>query len=110
QSVHDRSSLPIAHMVILHSHQCGARVCFGIAVSIISQDLSLLLALFPAFQIFPKLFVFLLLAVVCFSNHKHTANRVGGAKAPTSHTTVRTVPYTAVQSHPCTDSYRLRML
>ena len=24
---------------------------------------------------------------------------------PTSHTTVRTVPYTAVQSHKCRDSY-----
>ena len=25
--------------------------------------------------------------------------------APSSHTTVRTVPYTAVQSHKCRDSY-----
>ena len=70
-----RLSLPISHIVILHSHKCGVRVCFGIAVSIISQDLSLLLALFPAFQIFPKLFVFLLLAVVCFSHNKHTPKR-----------------------------------
>ena len=30
--------------------------------------------------------------------------------APTSPTTVRTVRYTAVQSHKCTDSYRSRML
>ena len=68
-----RLSLPISHIVILHSHKCGVRVCFGIAVPTISHNLPLLLVLFLAFQIFSKLLVFLLLFTVPLpcTIHKH---------------------------------------
>lgn len=38
-----RLQLPIPHMVFLHPHKCGIRICFGVAVPGCSHDLQGLL-------------------------------------------------------------------